>query len=69
MRSKWQKKRAFPKNARFFLADGRRRRSGFVSGFSVAGVADPGRGAERLSERFLAKAGGRVRINAFGFVA
>ena len=25
MRSKWQKKRAFPKNARFFLADDRRR--------------------------------------------
>ena len=26
-------------------------RGGFVFGFSVAGVADPGRGAERLSER------------------
>ena len=30
MRSKWQKKRAFVKNARFFLADDWRRRSGFV---------------------------------------
>jgi hypothetical protein len=30
-------------------------RSRFVSGFSVAGVADPGRGAERLSERLLSR--------------
>jgi hypothetical protein len=27
----------------------------FVSGFSVAGVADPGRGAERFSERVFGR--------------
>ena len=32
-----------------------RLRSRSVSGFFVAGVADPGRGAERLSERFFGR--------------
>ena len=33
---------------------------------SVAGVADPGRGAERLSERFFSR--GRMRKRGFGEV-
>ena len=35
-------------------------------GFSVAGIADPGRGAERLTERFLAW--GRMRRSGFGAI-
>ena len=33
--------------------------------FSVAGGADPGRGAERLSERFLSRGDGRLRKSGF----
>jgi hypothetical protein len=33
--------------------------------FSVAGGADPGRGAERLSERFLSRGAARLRKGGF----
>ena len=41
-----------------------RLRRGFGSGFSVAGVADPGRGAERFSERLFGMGPGCVKGDA-----